>query len=71
MHDTPFDFDDEEHVVAAEDHGVDGEEVGGHDVLGLGTEKLGQGRPWRRRTLVTLPLETVIPNFFSSPAMRS
>ena len=50
--DAAFDFDHEQHVVAAQQHGVDGEEVGGHDALGLGAEELGPGRtssPWRGR----------------------
>jgi hypothetical protein len=27
------------------------------------------GSPWRRRTVATLPLETVTPSFFNSPTM--
>jgi len=48
--DAAFHFDHEEHVVATEEDGVDGEEVGCHDAVGLGTEELGPGRtgsPWR------------------------
>ena len=45
MHNTSFHFDDEEHVVAAQEHGVDGEEVGRNDALGLGAEELGPDRP--------------------------
>jgi len=41
MHDAAFHFDDEQHVVVAEQHGVNGEEVGRHDALGLGAEELG------------------------------
>ena len=36
-----LDFDHEQRVIAAEEDRVDGEEVGGHDALGLGTEELG------------------------------
>jgi hypothetical protein len=45
VHDAPFDLDDEEHVVRPHQHGVDGEEVGGNDALGLGAQELGPGRP--------------------------
>jgi hypothetical protein len=50
VHDALFKLDHEEHVVAAEEDGVDGEEVGGHDALGLGAQELGpgwSGPPWR------------------------
>jgi len=40
VHDAPFDLDHEKHVVATEEDGVDGEEVGGHDALGLGMQEL-------------------------------
>ena len=33
------------HLVAPEQDGVDMEEVGGHDALGLGVEELGPARP--------------------------
>src|ERR1019366_4313657 len=36
-------LDHEQHVVPAEQHSVDMEEVGGHDALGLGGEELGPG----------------------------
>jgi hypothetical protein len=45
VYDAPFDLDGEEHVVAPQQHGVHGEEVGGHDALGLGAQELGPGRP--------------------------
>src|SRR5215470_13209857 len=53
VHDASFDLDDEQHVVAAEEGGVDGEEVGGDDTFGLGTEELvparsGAARCWRK-----------------------
>jgi hypothetical protein len=35
-----MDLDHEQHVVATEQHGVDGEEVGGQDQLRLGMEEL-------------------------------
>ncbi len=35
-HDASFDLDHEQHVVATEENGVDGEEVGCHDARGLG-----------------------------------
>src|ERR1039458_6055795 len=37
-------LDEHEHVEAAQQHGVDAEEVTGHDALGLGTEELRPGR---------------------------
>ncbi len=51
--DAPLELDDEQHVVAAEQDGVDGEEVGGHDGVGLGAEELDPGRSgspgcWRK-----------------------
>ena len=52
MHHASFNFDHEQHVIAAQAHGVDGEEVGGHDALGLGAEEFSPGRtrsPWRWR----------------------
>jgi len=44
MYDSSLQLDHEQHVVAAEQHGVDVEEVGGHDAPGLGAEELGPGR---------------------------
>ena len=44
MHDPAFDLDHEEDVVAAEQHGVDREEVGRQHTLGLGSEELCPGR---------------------------
>lgn len=41
VRDAPFDFDHEQHVVAPQQHGVDGEEVGGDDAPSLGAEELG------------------------------
>ena len=38
--DAALHLDDEEHVVTAEQHRVDMEEVGSHDALGLGGEEL-------------------------------
>jgi hypothetical protein len=40
VHDAALDLDHEEHVVAAEQHAVDGEEVGSQDQFRLGTEEL-------------------------------
>ena len=40
VHDAPLHLDHEEHVVAAEDDAVDGEEVRGHDPLRLGAKEL-------------------------------
>lgn len=42
--DPTFDFDHEQDVMAAEQHGVDGEEVGRQYALGLGAKELGPGR---------------------------
>ena len=78
--DASVEFDHEQDVVAPQQHGVDGEEVGRHDALRLGAEELGPGRAriaavrvgghdgagrWRR-----LPFDTAMPSFFSSPTMR-
>jgi len=41
MDDASLELDHEQHVVAAEQHRVDMEEVGGHDALGLGRKELG------------------------------
>jgi hypothetical protein len=46
VHDTSLQFDHEQHVVAPEENGIDMEEVGGHDALGLGRAKLAPG--WTR-----------------------
>ena len=50
VHSSSVDLDHEEHVEAAQCDGVDGEEVGGQDAFGLGTEELAPGgaRPPRR-----------------------
>jgi hypothetical protein len=56
VHDAPLCLDHEEHVVAAEEHCIDGEEVGGHDALGLDTEELDPVRSdsaWRWRKPMT------------------
>jgi len=72
-------FDDEQHVVAPKEDGLDVEEVRGHNSFGLGREELGPGRalspgaggrPWRRSTVATLVFDTQTPSFFSSPTMR-
>ena len=42
--DASLQFDHEQHVVATEEHGIDMEEVGGHDAFGLGREELAPGR---------------------------
>jgi hypothetical protein len=44
--DASLQLDHEQDVVAAEQHGVDVKEVGGHDALGLGREELAPG--WAR-----------------------
>jgi hypothetical protein len=44
VNDASLHFDHEQDVVAAEHDGVDGEEVGGQQALGLGAEELGPGR---------------------------
>src|ERR1035437_4813671 len=41
--DASLQLDHEQHVVPAEQHSPDMEEVGGHDALGLGGEELGPG----------------------------
>jgi hypothetical protein len=49
---SPVDLDHEEHVEASHRNRIDGEEVGGQDALGLGTQELAPGRagaPWRGR----------------------
>ena len=43
MDDASLELNHEQHVVAAEQHGVDVEEVGGHDALGLSREELAPG----------------------------
>jgi hypothetical protein len=48
MHHPAVHFDDEKDVVAPERHGVDVEEVGGQDALGLGTKDGDQVGPSRR-----------------------
>jgi hypothetical protein len=53
MDDASFELDLKQHVVVPEEDGVDGEEVGGHDALGLGAEELGPAgsgstRGWRK-----------------------
>jgi hypothetical protein len=42
--DASLQFDHEQHVVTTEEHGIDMEEVGGHDAFGLGREELAPGR---------------------------
>ncbi len=44
MHDAALRFDDEQHVVAPKEDGLDVEEVRGHNSFGLGREELGPGR---------------------------
>jgi hypothetical protein len=44
--DASLQLNHEQDVVAAEQHGVDVKEVGGHDALGLGREELAPG--WAR-----------------------
>src|ERR1035441_4908185 len=44
VHCAAVHLDDEQHVVAPEEHRVDMEEVGGHDTLRLGGEELGPVR---------------------------
>jgi hypothetical protein len=47
-------FNEDEHVDASEQHGVDGEEVTGQDACGLGFEELGPAGPPRRGAGSTL-----------------
>jgi hypothetical protein len=77
--DASFDLDVEERGGATEKDRVDGEEVSGHNALGLGAQEFGPGwsdPSWRRwepmtgKDVATLALETVTPSFFSSPTMR-
>lgn len=77
--DAPFHFDHEQYVVAAEQHGIDGEEVGSEDARGLSVEELGPGgtsSPWRwwkpmaAQDIGDAALGDGDPEFFSSPAMR-
>ena len=77
--DAPFHFDHEQYVVAAEQHGIDGEEVGSEDARGLSAEELGPGgtsSPWRwwkpmaAQDIGDAALGDGDPEFFSSPAMR-
>jgi len=80
VHGAPFDLDHEEHVVAPQQHVVDGEEVGRQDAFRLGVEnstlvgparRRAGGRPWRPRTVATLPFDPVTLSLFSSPTIRS
>jgi hypothetical protein len=38
--DAPFELDDEQHVITAEQNGVDREEISGQEAFGLGAEEL-------------------------------
>ncbi len=43
--DAPFELDDEQHVITAEQNGVDREEVSGQEAVGLGAEELAPAGP--------------------------
>jgi hypothetical protein len=43
--DAPFELDDEQHVITAEQNGVDREEISGQDAFGLGAEELAPAGP--------------------------
>jgi hypothetical protein len=50
VHSSGGDLDEEQHVDAFEEHGVDGEEAAGQDAVGLGGEELFPRGPVRRRS---------------------
>jgi hypothetical protein len=77
--DAPFELDDEQHVITAEQNGVDREEISGQEAFGLGAEELapaGPNSPGRGSKAVTAEdagdaaLETLTPSFRSSPTTR-
>ena len=43
--DAPFELDDEQHVITAEQNGVDREEISGQEAFGLGAEELAPAGP--------------------------
>jgi hypothetical protein len=77
--DAPFELDDEQHVITAEQNGVVREEISGQEAFGLGAEELapaGPNSPGRGSKAVTAEdagdaaLETLTPSFRSSPTTR-
>jgi hypothetical protein len=79
MDDSGVQIDEDQHVEATKQHGVDVEEVAGHHGRGLGLQELlpgGTGSPWGGFDAVMLEdrpdrgRSTVMPIVASSPWMR-